>query len=171
MFPCPDVPSVPGMTQTEHPALADVRHAFAAMAAGDVEPVDALMADDILNINDVGAGPWRKNRGKDAVWAFYAAFVEVFGGDFHQDLVDARMWGEDRIVLFAHEHGTAKGVRFDTRAIYELDLRDGKWAACAPWTSTTNAASGSGPRSACRRRVSGAGSGLGDIAGTWFGQH
>jgi hypothetical protein len=47
--------------------------------------------------------------------------------------VDALMWGEDRIVLFVHEHGTfvhehgtVKGVRFDNRAIYELDLRDGK---------------------------------------------
>jgi hypothetical protein len=71
------------LPRTEHPALADVRYAFAAMAAGGMGPVDTLMADAIVNINDVGAGPWRVNRGKDAGWAFYAAFVEVFGGDFH----------------------------------------------------------------------------------------
>ncbi|MGQ0575532.1 MAG: nuclear transport factor 2 family protein [Pseudonocardia sp.] len=117
------------MTQTEHPALAATLHAFAALAAGDAGPADALMADDIVNINDIGAGPWRENRGKDAVWAFFGAFVELFEGEFHQDLVDARMWGEDRVVLFVHEHGTARGVPFDNRAVYVLDVVDGQWAA------------------------------------------
>jgi hypothetical protein len=44
----------------EHANLTRVREAFAALAAGDIEPCFAQMRDDFLNLNGIGAGAWRE---------------------------------------------------------------------------------------------------------------
>ncbi|MEJ2869113.1 nuclear transport factor 2 family protein [Actinomycetospora sp. OC33-EN08] len=106
---------------TDHPNLVRVRDAMAALADGDVEPTVALMAEDVVMVNDVGAGPWRELRGRDAVLGFWFAFAEFFGGTFAQEILAG--WGfDDGVLLLIHEHGTTHGAVFDNRAVYQMLL-------------------------------------------------
>jgi hypothetical protein len=54
----------------EHPHVTRSREAHAALVAGDIEPCWALMRDEFVNVNDIGAGPLAReprSRGDDAV--------------------------------------------------------------------------------------------------------
>ncbi len=105
----------------DHPNAVRTREIFAAAAAGDFEPMIACLADDIVNVNDVGAGPWRENHGKQAVLDFYFAFMTLFEGTFRQDVLDVHGF-DDRVVMIVHETGTAQGQTYDNRAVYLLDV-------------------------------------------------
>jgi ketosteroid isomerase-like protein len=113
----------------EHPNVIRFREAHAALAAGDVEPTWALMREDFVNLNDVGAGPWRENRGREAMMQFWGEWAELFDGTFRQEILDATGF-DDRVVLIVHETGTVQGHSFDNRAIYLLELDDaGRWTS------------------------------------------
>jgi ketosteroid isomerase-like protein len=112
----------------EHPTATTARQAFAALAAGDIEPVFALMTDDFLMLNDIGAGPWREVRGKDGVLDFWTRWNELFDGTFRQDITEVIGY-DDRVVMLLHEHGTAAGTPYDNRAIYVLELAGDRWVA------------------------------------------
>lgn len=106
---------------TDHPNLGRFRRALEALAQGDVDPTVALLHEDVVMVNDVGAGPWRELRGRDAVLGFWFAFGALFAGTFTQDVLAG--WGfDDAIVLLVHERGTARGAEFDNRAVYLLLL-------------------------------------------------
>jgi ketosteroid isomerase-like protein len=114
-------------TTTEHPRLVSTREAFEALKAGDLEPILAQTADDVVMVNDLGAGPWRELHGKEAVLEFWFAFAGMFEGTFSQDVLGGWGW-DDGVVLVIHEHGTANGVAFDNRALYVLTAGpDGRW--------------------------------------------
>ena len=56
-----------------HPNADAARRAFDAFwIHGDVQPMLDAAIDDIVWTNDIGAGPWREVRGKDAVRVDYA---------------------------------------------------------------------------------------------------
>jgi ketosteroid isomerase-like protein len=113
----------------EHPNLTRVREAFAALAAGDIEPCFAQMRDDFLNLNDIGAGPWRENRGKNATMQFWGEWMELFDNTFRQEILDGIGY-DDRVVVIILETGTAQGQAFENRAIYLLELDEaGMWTA------------------------------------------
>ena len=59
----------------EHPAAARFRNQLAAISRGDVAPFYEDTREDFVNFNDIGAGPWRENHGRDA---FFATFLPVF---------------------------------------------------------------------------------------------
>ena len=121
----PALPS-PGM---EHPNVTRFREAHAALVAGDVEPCFALMREDFVNLNDIGAGPWREQRGRKAMFGFWGAWMELFDNTFRQEILHAVGY-DDRVVLIVHETGTVQGQTFDNRAIYLLELDDaGLWTA------------------------------------------
>lgn len=106
---------------TDHPNLVRLRDAMAALAGGDVEPTLALMREDVVMVNDIGAGPWRELRGRDAVLGFWWAFGGFFAGTFRQDVLAG--WGfDDGVVLLVHERGEVDGAVFDNRAIYQALL-------------------------------------------------
>ena len=105
------------------------RAAHAALVAGDVGPTWGLMRDDFVNLNDIGAGPWRENRGRDAMMRFWGEWAELFEGTFRQEILEAIGY-DDRVVLVVHETGTVQGHEFDNRAIYLLEIDgDGRWTA------------------------------------------
>jgi ketosteroid isomerase-like protein len=109
-----------------HPNADMFMNDFAALAAGELAPLFDRTADDIVMVNDEGAGPWRELHGKEQVLDFWTRWTELFDGTFRQDVTD--VFGEDdRVVLFIHEHGTARGHRFDNRAIYLVRIRDGRY--------------------------------------------
>jgi ketosteroid isomerase-like protein len=109
-----------------HPNADMFMNDFAALAAGELAPLFDRTADDIVMVNDEGAGPWRELHGKEQVLDFWTRWTDLFDGTFRQDVTD--VFGEDdRVVLFIHEHGTARGQRFDNRAIYLVRIRDGRY--------------------------------------------
>jgi ketosteroid isomerase-like protein len=115
-------------TTTEHPNLVRTREAFEALKVGDLEPIMTQTADDIVMVNDLGAGPWRELHGKDAVLGFWYAFAGMFAGTFSQDILGGWGW-DDGVLLLIHEHGSANGVAFDNRAVYMLLAGpDGRWS-------------------------------------------
>jgi hypothetical protein len=119
-------PTVAGM---EHPNVARFREAHTALVAGDVGPTWALMREDFVNVNDVGAGPWREQRGPEAMMRFWGEWAELFDGTFRQEILHAVGY-DDRVVLIVHETGTVQGQAFDNRAIYVIDVDDdGRWTA------------------------------------------
>jgi ketosteroid isomerase-like protein len=123
MFWTPAVPSVAAM---EHTNATVARNLYASLAAGDVATVFDALSDDIVNLNDIGAGPWREVRGKQALLEFWGRWTELFDGTFRQDVLDVIGY-DDRIVIVVHETGTAQGRQFDNRAIYLVTVEDGKW--------------------------------------------
>jgi hypothetical protein len=83
----------------------------------------------VVNLNDIGAGPWRENRGREAMMQFWGGWAELFDGTFRQEILDATGFA-DRVVLIVHETGTVQGQSFDNRAIYLLELDDdGRWTS------------------------------------------
>jgi hypothetical protein len=113
----------------EHPNVTRFRRAHAALVAGDPQPAWDRMREDFLNLNDVGAGPWRENRGREAMFRFWAEWTELFDGTFHQEVLDAIGY-DDRVVLVVRETGVAQGQVFDNRAVYLLEIDDaGRWTA------------------------------------------
>jgi len=113
----------------KHPNLTRVRDAFDALASGDIEPAFAMMGDDFLNENDIGAGPWRENRGKEGMLRFWTGWMELFDGSFGQEFLDGIGY-DDRVVVIMHETGTARDQAFDNRAIYLFELDgSGRWSA------------------------------------------
>jgi ketosteroid isomerase-like protein len=112
----------------EHPNATFARNLYAALAAGDVATAFDALSDDLVLLNDIGAGPWRELRGKQAVLEFWGRWMELFDGTFRQEVLDVLGY-DDRIVLVVHETGMAQGRAFDNRAIYLVGIVDGKWAS------------------------------------------
>src|SRR4051794_15925897 len=92
----------------EHPNATFARNLYAALAAGDVATAFDALADDLVLVNDIGAGPWRELRGKQAVLEFWGRWMELFDGTFRQEVMDVIGY-DDRIVIVVHETGTAQG--------------------------------------------------------------
>lgn len=110
----------------EHPNATHIRTLFLAANAGDFEAADALTADDIVWINDIGAGPWRELIGRDAVFEFSMAWQTLFDNTWTYDILDA-CGSDSSVVLVMREHGTARGHHFDNHTLYHFSLdADGK---------------------------------------------
>jgi ketosteroid isomerase-like protein len=125
MFARPGLPSVPRMPNLrEHPNAVLVRERFAALSAGDVVPFHEAVREDFHNVNDVGAGPWRESRGRDAFFAFFGAFAALFDDEpFAQEVLEVLGW-DDRVLAVVRETGVAQGQVFDNRALYVLGVDD-----------------------------------------------
>ena len=119
--------ALPTVGAMEHPNATLARNIYAALAASDVATAFDVLSDDLVLINDIGAGPWRELHGKQAVLEFWGRWMELFEGTFRQEVMDVIGY-DDRIVLVIHETGTAQGQTFDNRAIYLVGIVDGKWA-------------------------------------------
>src|SRR6476469_1488439 len=118
--------ALPTVAAMEHPNATFARNLYAALAAGDLATAFDALSDDLVLINDIGAGPWRELYGKQAVLEFWGRWMELFDGTFRQEVLDVIGY-DDRIVIVVHETGTAQGQAFDNRAIYLVGVVDGKW--------------------------------------------
>lgn len=105
----------------EHPNATRIRNLFVAGNAGDFEAADALAADDIIWINDIGAGPWHELVGKSAVLEFSMNWQVLFDGTWTYDILDA-CGSDSSVVLVMREHGVARGLQFDNHTLYHFSL-------------------------------------------------
>lgn len=112
----------------EHPNVALVLSTLNAVTAGDLASVIDALREDFVNLNDIGAGPWREAHSRDEFLTKFAEFAAVFDGTFKQEVLDTLGY-DDHVVLVLHETGTAQGSYFDNRAVYLIGLVDGKWAS------------------------------------------
>ncbi|TCK23017.1 nuclear transport factor 2 family protein [Pseudonocardia endophytica] len=117
-------------TLREHPNAVLVRERFAALNAGDVAPFYDAVREDFHNVNDIGAGPWHENHGRDAFFGFFADFAGLFDDEpFGQEVLDVLGW-DDRVLTIVRETGVAQGQRFDNRALYVLGVDpDGRYTS------------------------------------------
>ena len=116
--------ALPTVAAMEHPNATFARNLYAALAAGDLATAFDALADDLVLINDVGAGPWRELHGKQAVLEFWGQWMELFDGTFRQEVMYVLGY-DDRIVLVIHETGTAQGQAFEHPR--DLPRRDRRW--------------------------------------------
>lgn len=112
----------------EHPTATRFREHMAAISRGDIVPFYEDVREDFVNFNDIGAGPWRENHGRSAFFSFFEQFVTYLEGTFRQDLLEVIGY-DDHVVAVCHETATRRGHIFDNRAIYLLEIVDGKWAS------------------------------------------
>ena len=106
----------------EHPNATRFRNAFDDLwAHGDIESSMNLMRDDIVWINDIGAGPFHRFDGKEAVLTLFADWTALFDGGFTHQLVDICA-SDHNVVQILHETGTARGQYFDNLALYRYEL-------------------------------------------------
>jgi ketosteroid isomerase-like protein len=106
----------------EHENAARVRAAYDAMwQHGDSAPLVTLMDDDIVWINDVGAGPWRELQGAQVVMEGLGQWMALFDGGFSQEVLDV-CGGDHNVVVVLREAGTARGHRFDNIALYRYEF-------------------------------------------------
>jgi ketosteroid isomerase-like protein len=112
----------------EHPNIKLVLSTVDAVLAGDFATVVDALRPDFVNLNDIGAGPWREAHSRDEFLTLFGEFAGVFDGTFNLQILDALGY-DDHVVLVFHETGIAQGNSFDNRAIYLIGLIDGKWAS------------------------------------------
>ena len=114
----------------EHPYATTYRRMIESIyERGDFEPFDRQIRDDVIWINDIGAGPWRRLEGKAAVGAMFDAWGELFDGGFRHDVIDVCA-SDHNVIMILHEVGDARGHRFDNLALYRIEL-DGEGRAAA----------------------------------------
>ena len=108
----------------EHPNATRISSLWNAANAGDQEAADGFVADDIVWLNDIGAGPWREVVGKQACLEFGLAWQVLFDFTFTYEVLDA-CGSDTSVVLVLREQGTARGHHFDNQALYHFTLDDG----------------------------------------------
>ena len=72
--------ALPTVAVMEHPNATFARNVYAALAAGDLATAFDALADDLVLINDVGAGPWRELRGTRVILAHARCTINAPSG-------------------------------------------------------------------------------------------
>jgi len=108
----------------DHPNAVRFRTAFNDLwERGDQEPILRLLRDDVIWINDIGAGPFHRIDGKESLLTQLAEWNALFDGGFTHELIDICA-SDHNVVEILHETGTAQGQRFDNLALYRYELDD-----------------------------------------------
>lgn len=107
----------------DHPNADLVRKGYQAFAAGDMETVAALFADDIV-WHEAGNGPISGDfAGKDAVFGHFARLAEVTGGTFGQEIHDLLANDEHAVVLV--EQWWEQPHPFRGKSVHVWHVKDG----------------------------------------------
>ena len=113
----------------DHPNAVRFRTAFDDLwERGELDPTTRLLRDDVVWVNDIGAGPFHRGAGKESVLTLFAEWTALFDGGFAHELVDICA-SDHNVVEILHEVGTARGQRFDNLALYRYELDDKRIAA------------------------------------------
>ena len=116
------------MDSREHPNAIAFRRLMDTVARGDVATTYDSVHENFVNLNDIGAGPWRECYGRDAFFSFFGQFVAYLEGTFRQEVMDVLGY-DDHVVATIHETGSRQGHVFDNRAVYLLEIVDGTWTS------------------------------------------
>lgn len=96
----------------EHPNIARLNKGYEAFAAGDMDTLRDLFADDILwhvPGNNPLAGDYK---GRDEVFGFFARVAQETGGTFRLELHDV-LSNDEHAVALARVSGERAGKRLD----------------------------------------------------------
>jgi ketosteroid isomerase-like protein len=112
---------------TEHPNVTALLEALAALGAGDIGPTTALLTEDFVMVNhDNGAGDRHLVEGRDAFLGFLASWAEFLEGTWAQRPLGI-FGDDDHLVMLVHETGRRGDAVFDNRAVYVIEVHDGRW--------------------------------------------
>ena len=110
----------------EHANARRVRELFAAFQAGNLEIIEATIADDC-----VWRFPGRRGQlagahvGRDAILRFLLRVPELTGGTFHLDLIDVLANDRHAVALF-QGRGTRNGKQLDNPTCLRIRLEGGR---------------------------------------------
>jgi hypothetical protein len=74
---------------------------------GELDPTTRLLRDDVVWVNDIGAGPFHRGPGKESFVTLFAEWTALFDGGFAHELVDIGA-SDHNVVEILHEVGTAR---------------------------------------------------------------
>jgi ketosteroid isomerase-like protein len=107
----------------DHPNAVALRKGYAAFAAGDMETVAALFADDIA-WHQAGNSPLAGDvAGKDAVFGIFGQLVELTGGTFGQEIHDL-LANDDHAVVMV-EQWWEQPHQFRGNGVHVWHMKDG----------------------------------------------
>jgi uncharacterized protein len=113
----------------DHPNVEALRKGYEAFAAGDMETVSALFADDIT-WHQAGSGPLSGDlAGKDAVFGTFAQLVVLTAGTFGQEIHDLLANDEHAVAMV--EQWWEQPHPFRGKSVHVWHMKDG--IATAAW--------------------------------------
>jgi ketosteroid isomerase-like protein len=113
-----------GMSMAEQ-NIANTRRGYAAFAAGDLETLNELFAEDVL-WHVKGSGPLDgEYAGRDATYGFFAKLAQELGGTLDIQLHDV-LANEDHVTALCNVTATRKGVTTSDQMVQVFHVRDGK---------------------------------------------
>jgi uncharacterized protein len=114
------------MAQQEHPNARLVREGFEAFSKGDMEWIDAHLADDVVwhvGGNSKWSGAYE---GKQKVLEFFARQTQALGGAPSLDIHDV-LAGDDHVVVLGTASASAPdGSSAEWKYVQVFHIRDGK---------------------------------------------
>lgn len=109
----------------EHPNAALVRSAYEAFAAGDMDTIAKVFADDIVwhiaGRNEL-SGDYR---GQGEVFGFFGRLAELSGGTFELDMHDL-LATDGHVVALVRERGSRAGRSIDSNGVHVWHVADGR---------------------------------------------
>jgi uncharacterized protein len=107
----------------EHAVL--IQKGFDAFAAGDMDTMDDLFADDAV-WHVAGRGPHAGDyTGKEAIFGYFGRLMEESGGTLRNEVADI-LTSSERAVALTTLHAERNGKRIDADSMITFKIRDGK---------------------------------------------
>jgi ketosteroid isomerase-like protein len=108
-----------------HPNEERIRKGYEAFAAGNLQALDELFADDII-WHVGGRNPFTGDyKGRQEVYGFFAKLVERSGGTFRLEIHDV-LANDEHGVVFARTRAQREGRSLDDETLHAFELEDGK---------------------------------------------
>lgn len=110
----------------EHPNAQLMQRAYAAFAAGDMDVLGALMAEDAVwhqPGNSEIAGDYK---GRDEIFDYFGKLLDRSEGTIKVEPLDI-LADDERVVAIQHTTAMRKGEKYDTRNVLVCEIKDGKF--------------------------------------------
>ena len=135
----------------DHPNAEALRKGYGAFAAGDMETVAALFADEIA-WHQAGSSPLSGDvAGKDAVFGIFGQLVELTGGTFGQEIHDLLANDEHAVAMV--EQWWEQPHPFRGRGVHVWHMRSGSQSAFGSFECKSGRSAGRCPPTKLRARL------------------
>ena len=103
-----------------------VRQGYAAFAAGDMETLGSMMADDVVHDVPGNNQFTGEHKGRDELINLYGGLFDVSGGTYHAALESVEARGPDQVVSVHRGTAQREGKTLDTKETLTFTIEDGK---------------------------------------------
>lgn len=110
----------------EHPNAKLMQRAYAAFAAGDMDILGALIAEDAVwhqPGNSAIAGDYK---GRDEIFDYFGKLLDRSEGTLKVEPLDI-LADDERVVAIQHTTAMRKGEQYDTRNVLVCEIKDGQF--------------------------------------------